>query len=239
MCGLFTSKLSYNRHCSYDPLHSVTEGYNTLRRCSYLDARTVLEHPRLKHHGLETFVTFDAILVCEYPPHANVVFCSLSYKMKNERDLIRVGIYDIHAKVVSFKPGTHDGSPVLRDTQFYLMGDILHLFRVSSGSTPSSQIYRALHRTPPRLTVSGKVSTAQEDIDSFTMTVHQIIRWAAADTTLNIRAVLGIRAMWPPVGEHLPVSNSIVSFSGQFVGYDSNVALLALDDLCYLPSPGQ
>ncbi|KAH9014684.1 hypothetical protein EDB85DRAFT_2157239 [Lactarius pseudohatsudake] len=204
---------------------------------AYLDARAILEHPRLKHHRLDTFVTFDAILLCEYPPSANEVLCSLCYKMKDERDLIRVGTYDIHAKVVLFKPQTHDGSPVRRETQFSLMGDILHLFRVSSRSMPSSGIYRALHHNPPILSVSGKVSASEEDLHRFSMTVQQNIRWAATDTTLNVHGLMDPRSTWPSVLHHLPVPNSIVSFSGQFVGFDANIAFVALDDLCYLPSP--
>ncbi|KAH9014925.1 hypothetical protein EDB85DRAFT_1898995 [Lactarius pseudohatsudake] len=71
------------------------------------------------------------------------------------------------------------------------------------------------------------------------MNVQQIIRWAAIDTSLNIHGIMGMRPMWPPLDQHIPISNSVVSFTGLLVGYDSNIALLALDDICYLPHPGE
>ncbi|KAH9009363.1 hypothetical protein EDB83DRAFT_2584039 [Lactarius deliciosus] len=51
----------------------------------------------------------------------------LCYKKKLENEQIRVGTYDIHVEVVSFKPQTHDASPTRRDNKFDLMGNILHV----------------------------------------------------------------------------------------------------------------
>ncbi|KAH9034908.1 hypothetical protein EDB85DRAFT_1889628 [Lactarius pseudohatsudake] len=195
---------------------------------AYLNARALLENPRDRRHGDESFVTLDAIILCAYPIRGIQLLCSLSYKKKIESERVRVGIYDIYAKVVTFKPKTHDSSPAHRDTEFNLMGDILHLFRVSGGRPHATVMY-----------LCGKVCGTQPDIRTFTVNVQQIIRWAAIDTSLNIRGIMGMRPMWPPLDQHIPVSNSVVSFTGVLVGYDSNIALLALDDVCYLPHPGE
>ncbi|KAH8994312.1 hypothetical protein EDB86DRAFT_2829816 [Lactarius hatsudake] len=76
-------------------------------------------------------------------------------------------------------------SPACRDNHFNLMGDIFDLFHVSATTAPF-----AIRHTPARLSISGKVSATQQDIGTFTMSIQQTIRWAAPNTTLNIRGAI-------------------------------------------------
>ncbi|KAH9038898.1 hypothetical protein EDB85DRAFT_355172 [Lactarius pseudohatsudake] len=204
---------------------------------AYLDARAFLENPFLENpretgHGEDTFVTVDAMILCAYPIRGIQLLCSLSYKKKHANEQIRVGIYDIYAKVVSFKPHTHDVSPTRRDTQFDLMGDIL---RVSL----SCVLWKATHLSNVPHFISYETQTVRMWQSVGNSTRHSNVHDDSPTSHPTGCHRHHHRYTRPPLDQHLPVINSVIALTGQLVGYDANVALLALDDICYLPHPGE
>lgn len=77
----------------------------------------------------------------------------------------------------------------------------------------------------------------QQDIHAFTMTISQNVTAARADTQLHIHGVLGIHQMPPNPSRPLPHLNSTISFTGDLLAFEDNVAILGLDDVTELPLP--
>ncbi|KAH9015516.1 hypothetical protein EDB85DRAFT_2025059 [Lactarius pseudohatsudake] len=198
---------------------------------AYVNARAILENPRIIPGRRDSFV-FDVVLCCSLPMMGTQVVCSLCYLTREDNEYVDVGIYDIYAKIVSFRPDTHPKSPTRPDGQFVLMGDLLHFWPVSRVTDMSpNELF------PATLTVSGRVTSLQRQIHTFTVSLSQMIRQAPTHRDINIRGVLGIRPMWPDRSHHLPCTNNNVTFTGDLLTYDTDVAVVAVDDMTYLPHP--
>lgn len=73
---------------------------------------------------------------------------------------------------------------------------------------------------------------------AFELTVATAIPRGAANTHLTIRAVIESNTKWQHPEQYLPCPNSIISFSGNLIGVHENVAIIAIDDMTFLPHPG-
>jgi hypothetical protein len=129
--------------------HAMT---NRLPGAAYLFVRAQLEHPRIISERERSMVTFDAIIQPSRagngsPLTCPSIVCSLYCITTNGADQIQTGVYDIEAKVcdtfpvptllttnslsliqvVTFRPGTHQRSPVRHDREFDFMGDLLNV----------------------------------------------------------------------------------------------------------------
>ena len=86
--------------------------------------------------------------------------------------------------------------------------------------------------------VSGKVTHVERDIVGFTLSVWSSIPTGAANTHLDIRAIISRKTNWPFPSLCLPCPNSLVSFCGNLITVENEVAVVALDDMTFLPHPG-
>jgi hypothetical protein len=69
------------------------------------------------------------------------------------------------------------------------------------------------------------------------MTIRQMIRGASPRAYLGIHATLRSRAMWPPHNARIPSTNSTVTITGALLSVEGDVAVMAVDDIAYIPRP--
>ena len=137
-----------------------------------------------------------------------------------------------YAQVVAFRAGTHLPSPIWVDSDFSLIGEIgivwarlQELFtRLMTTSTFSLNHCRTMRRICP---------TANE------LTARSYIPWGATNTHLTIRVFISPRTSWAHPEQRLPCINSIATFFGNLVTMQEDVAIVALNNIIYLPHPGR
>ncbi|KAH9013491.1 hypothetical protein EDB84DRAFT_1444221 [Lactarius hengduanensis] len=189
--------------------------------CAYLSARATLENPRVSANC----VVFDALI--PYTPASEEnpnITCSFHYvrRLGDVTEEVPPGSYDIFAKVVNFEPNMHPRSPVRHDDDFVLMGDLLDIRPLPVGTDDNPL---AAWATPPRLTVSGRVSIVHSDLRSFSVNVSQIVRGGTPHARLPVRGIMGLNPMWPRPHRRLPAPNSTVAFSGDIILLTKTCAL--------------
>ena len=86
--------------------------------------------------------------------------------------------------------------------------------------------------------ITGKVAEVNQDLTAFAMRIATPIPRGAANTHLDIRAFISPRTKWPFPSQWLPVRNSVINFIGNLVTMQDETAIVALDDITYLPHPG-
>ncbi|KAH9003114.1 hypothetical protein EDB86DRAFT_2826900 [Lactarius hatsudake] len=72
---------------------------------------------------------------------------SLQYEAKGPNKELSAGLYDIHAKVITFELSTHERSPVCNDQEFDFMGDILE----SHHGYPIAQVHNVASERDERV----------------------------------------------------------------------------------------
>ncbi|KAH9012946.1 hypothetical protein EDB83DRAFT_2321813 [Lactarius deliciosus] len=93
----------------------------------YISCLARLENPRVID-DVWGHVVFDGLISTSVAFDNSVHFAgSLRYETKGPNEDLSAGLYDIHAKVVTFEPGTHERSPVRNNQDFDFMGDIFEL----------------------------------------------------------------------------------------------------------------
>ena len=93
----------------------------------------------------------------------------------------------------------------------------------------------SLYDCPARLTISGQVQAVQKDIHTFVITTPQSVRSAPQKWQLKICALLRFNPLWPETEVWLPVCNGLISFTGDFLAFESSVALVRLGDIVFIP----
>lgn len=92
----------------------------------------------------------------------------------------------------------------------------------------------SVYDCPTRITLSGQVLAIQRDIHTFVMTIRQQVGGAPHKRRLKIHALLGFNPLWPHTQVCLLVKNKLVSFTGDFLAFESSVALVGLDDIAFI-----
>lgn len=149
-------------------------------------------------------------------------------------------------QIVQFRPNVHIPSPHRIDEDYDLMGDILEVCFVFLSETVTyfSEKLRPLPQNidvesassfPARICTSGRVISVQTDIHTFTMIVRQVVVGTESCVRLRIRGLLGREPFWPRATPFLPAPHSLVAFTGNLVAFRGGVAVVALDDMTFLP----
>ena len=94
------------------------------------------------------------------------------------------------------------------------------------------------HDSTARLHVTGNITHVQAHIVAFALSVWTYIPQGAANTHLDIHVFISPHAGWSHPEQRLPCINSITTFFGNLVTMQEDVAIIALDNIIYLPHPG-
>ncbi|KAH9028462.1 hypothetical protein EDB83DRAFT_2319569 [Lactarius deliciosus] len=155
----------------------------------------------------------------------------MQYETKGPDEVLSAGLYDIHAKVVTFEPGTHEHSPLRNDQEFDFMGDIFQLRAVSNEENYTLH----LSDHPARLFAFGRVTGLDRDINTLMLAIRQTVTDQSGIGHIEVRGVLGINALLNNRNNRLPPINSVVSFTGDLMDFGDGIAVVALDDITYVP----
>ncbi|KAH9061819.1 hypothetical protein EDB83DRAFT_2520255 [Lactarius deliciosus] len=158
---------------------------------------------------------------------------SLRYEAKGPNEELSVGLYDIHVKAVTFEPNTHERGPVRNDQEFDFMGDFLELRPASNERNHTLCICDH----PARLFASGRVTGLDRDINTFTLAIWQTVNQHSRVGHITVRSMLGINALTNNRNSRLPPVDSVDSLTGDITDFGDGIAVVALDDVTYVPSP--
>ncbi|KAH9010696.1 hypothetical protein EDB85DRAFT_2160920 [Lactarius pseudohatsudake] len=193
---------------------------------AYISGRTLLDHPHTASGRTNTFF-FDATVAVAQPITRTRLMGTLSYEIHEEDEQVPPGIYHIHAKCHSTPAFTWKAlfftipTSSSWETLWTYVFQQSALMEVISNTDSFAQCPPS--DTPPHYFVRHPEYLDQEE--------------AQATTVQSIRAVLGIRRMWPPREGQLPCPNSIISWSGELLDIEDDVAVVAINDIVYLPRP--
>ncbi|KAH9046021.1 hypothetical protein EDB84DRAFT_1435790 [Lactarius hengduanensis] len=153
---------------------------------AYLSCLAWLENPRVVDDVWGN-VVFDVLVSSSVSINeTDQIIGSLWYEPKDANEILTEGLYDIHAKVVTFQSNTHERSPIHADKDFAFMGDLLELRPVSDniGYTACTSDH------PARLFASGRVTEHDRNIYAFTFTVWQIVDQSSPVARVTVRGCL-------------------------------------------------
>ncbi|KAI9435943.1 hypothetical protein H4582DRAFT_2079079 [Lactarius indigo] len=201
----------------------------------YLSCRAVLQNPRIVD-DIWCHVFFDATIFCSVALDNNSreVVGSLRYEVKKSNEIVSSGLYDIDAKVVAYEPSIHEQNSVRAEEEFVFMGDLLELRPVSDAGFYQVALDVA---QPARLFTFGTVIRLDRDIDTFTVEVFQTVTGSSPLAHLNVRGAVGINVSREHRSGRLPPLNCTIFFTGDIMMMDDGVAIVAVDDLTYMPRP--
>ncbi|KAH9064515.1 hypothetical protein EDB87DRAFT_1680419 [Lactarius vividus] len=141
-------------------------------------------------------VVFDAVIYRSVEVDSSkAVIGSVRYEMRKTDEMLTAGIYLNDMQVVAYERGTHQQSPVREDQDFSFMGDLLEI--------------------RPDVFATGRVIRIEHDIDTFIVTVWQVVTGSS------------------------PLAHFTrgVSFTGDIMTMEDGVVVVALDGISYLPRP--
>lgn len=90
---------------------------------------------------------------------------------------------------------------------------------------------------PARLTISGRVNMVDSDLTTFYVSVPPTNPADTSSTELHVRATISPNFVGPPRFAFVPPRCHVVSFTGTFVSFHVNTAVVEADDLTYLGRP--
>ncbi|KAH9042405.1 hypothetical protein EDB84DRAFT_1436383 [Lactarius hengduanensis] len=194
----------------------------------YISCLALLENARVID-DVWGHVVFDAVISTSVAVDDSARFVgSLRYEAKGPDEDFAAGLYEIHAKIVTFVPNTHERSPGRDDQDFTFMGE--HL-----GDENKERL--CLDDHPACLFASGRVTGLDREINTFTISVLQIVNQSSGVGHITVCGVLGINALTNNRANQLPPINSVVSLTGDIMDFSDEVAVVAVDDVTFIPIP--
>lgn len=88
---------------------------------------------------------------------------------------------------------------------------------------------------PARIIASGRVTAVEHLLNTFALTVWQIVVRGSALAHLSIRAVMGLNPAWRQPNHRIPSSSRVVTLTGDILFVEDGIVVVAVDDLAFLP----
>ena len=128
------------------------------------------------------------------------------------------------------------------------MGDILHVsLTIFSALSFRSIILQLRHinviahepfqidTNPARIIASGRVTAVEHSLNTFALTIWQIVVRGSALAHLSLRAVMGLNPEWRQPNHRIPLSGRVVMLTGDILTVENGVVVVAVDDIAFLP----
>lgn len=90
---------------------------------------------------------------------------------------------------------------------------------------------------PATIIVSGRVTAVERLLNTFAITVWQIVVRGSALSHLCLRAVMGLNAEWRQPNHRFPAIGSIVMITGDVLAVEESVVSVAVNDIALLSAP--
>lgn len=150
--------------------------------------------------------------------------------------------------MVTFEPTIHGYNNSWDDLDFNLMGDILtvclHSHSPDHCHLLALQLLPLSHSNdtttvamPIKFTVVGTVSSVELSCRAIVLDIAQKVLGSTPQSHLAFFAHLGCVQRGPTWVTHLPIPNSVMTFTGDLLGVDGDMALLDIDSITYIPHP--
>lgn len=94
-----------------------------------------------------------------------------------------------------------------------------------------------LHGSPAKITVIGTVSSVQPANGSIILDVEQPIIGSSTQTHLGCYGRLNRSLCQHGQLSHLPMPNTVITYTGDLFGIDDEVLLVSIDSTVYMPRP--
>ncbi|KAH9033153.1 hypothetical protein EDB83DRAFT_2319038 [Lactarius deliciosus] len=210
---------------TYDTFNAKEEPSDVIRRSA--EAELMTEMNNLHIHSADCYGGMNPLRTL--------------YSCKRYPKLLWKSIYDIVARVVEYQTGRNPISLSHDDNRFKLMGDISQLRRVPFKTQDISKQNIKLFKIPAWITVSGTVTSVDEDTLSFVVTTKQYVSTGDGNDTLRVRGRLEKGPRWKEPLKRLPTVNNIVHFEGalqEVEEHDGNIQpVVLLDFIIYQTKP--
>jgi len=131
-------------------------------------------------------------------------------------------------QVVAFESHSHQRSLFHPDSEYVLMGEILKLLPVPSASENPLQMCN----TTARMLISGEISVVRPLRKTFLTTAWPLIPSLSESAHLHVCANFNQIIIQH---QRIPECNEVVTFSGNLLAMQQKVAIVALDEITYLP----
>ena len=128
------------------------------------------------------------------------------------------------------------------------MGDILHVSLTFFSALKFRSIILQLRHinliarepfqidtSPARIIASGHVTAVEHSLNTFALTIWQIVVRGSTLAHLSLHAVMGLNPEWRQPNHQIPSSSRVVMLTGDIVTVENGVVVAAVDDVAFLP----